>query len=197
MGQIGDFYELCVVQRLFEQEVCNVFHYQLLRTGPGPANLVTAFNTFVRPSIQATQVDNLEYEEYRAFNINQAQTEFSTIPTSGTGDTAGDGMPPFVSYAYQLVRSSKEVRNGAKRIAGVDETWVTDGVLDPSKQTAVDTAAAVMGITLQVDGLNTFLPVVLRYSGTLATGYTVDASSAVANVIFKRISTQNSRKISE
>lgn len=194
MGLNGDFYELCVKQTLFGEEVCNVFHYQLLRDGPGIGNLITEWNTNIKPVVQAVQSNDLTYVEYEGFNINSPQTEFSKAATAGTGTVTGDAMPRFVAFGFNLIRATKEVRNGSKRIAGVVESMVVDGVLDPLYQTSVDAVANAFASVIQVGGIDTFLPVILRRTGTLSTGYTVTASAAVNDANFVRITTQNSRK---
>lgn len=194
MGNIGDFMELAVRGTLFGQPWANVYHYQLLRQGPGPGNLITAFNTDIIPTLLTIQINNVQYTELEAFNLNQPQTEYSYAAVTHTGQLTGDGMTAFMAYGFKLVRGTKEVRNGSKRIAGVDETFVTDGVLDPLYQSAVDAVAAKFHQTLQVGGQDTFLPVICRVQGTLTGGYVIEASAEVIGADYQRITTQNSRK---
>jgi hypothetical protein len=92
------------------------------------------------------------------------------------------------------------MRNGHKRIAGMQENYQDDGFLEPGILGSVATAVAGMAATL-TEGIKNYAPVVVRNRPTNADPlidpldtatwrYTLVAGVAIKNAV----TTQNSRK---
>lgn len=193
MPQLGDVIRLAVNQSLFGEEVANVYHYQCLNAATTIGDVVAAFNTQVRPALADLQSNDLSYVSYEATNLMNPQVEYTFQSTNGTGTVAGDAMPRFVAWGFKMVRQTKEVRNGSKRIAGVVESMVIDGEIDPANAILISLAENALAATLTTSGTPSWQPVIASVTGNMATGYAV-VSAAVDSAEYLRVTTQNSRK---
>lgn len=138
MGQL-DVYSVTLVGSLYSQQTVNVFFYEqtnafvpLVPTAaqalaqewdaqiaPPIANLVSRDVTFTSVSVR-----NL-------FNIADAYDLLISRQGSGGGATPAeaDSMSAFNAYDFELNGTNAAVRNGRKRFPGVNEVYVTDGVV--------------------------------------------------------------------
>lgn len=153
---INDLYELTYVQRLNEQAVYNVFHYQQSDSTVGQTitsaeALCNAFEQDVMPQILALQTSDVSAVELRAKNLFSA-ADNHVMSVTGSGDitsfvsgSTDDCLPSFVQIPLILIQGNGEVKNGAKRIAGVSEGVQTDGVITlPAMLTQLEGAAGVL-----------------------------------------------------
>lgn len=194
MASALDIYLVTLKGTLFAQETENVFAYELLSGGgsgaPLSAGLAAQFYiSVVLPILQIVSVE-MVFNEIYVENVDDP-TDFFTDPISGAGVVTGSCEPPFVAWAFRLIRSTRLSRNGAKRIPGVPSVAIVDDAPDPSRLAALsDFADAYAGNV--VFSSNTFAPIIYRKPSSVhPSGLGFLASGAE----FVRLSTQNSRKI--
>lgn len=185
----GDMYRLMVKSTLLNQETLSVFHYEHT-TGTGTsADLREAFNTILFPTILDIQNDALVSYEVNTINYNDVG-DFEAFPVNAPGRRVGNTMPPYAAWGFVLNRSSRTLRNGAKRFAGVSEEDVVDGVATAGVLPVLTICANTLGNIISF-GSNDFTPQIVRLDPI--TGLPI-ANIPVANASYRRVTTQNTRK---
>jgi hypothetical protein len=119
-------------------------------------------------------------------------TDFFEKPEGLAGVRGGEAMPPFVSWGFRLNRTSREFRPGAKRITGVAEQDVVNGVPTLTIEPDLDLAAAKLGdaISRITGGNDLWEPALVRE----LVGLPPSEFTLVTGAEFIRVTTQNSRK---
>lgn len=102
-----------------------------------------------------------------------------------------DTMPPFVAWSFQLLRESRATGNGYKRIGGVPEANVTNGVrfgLDTEIHAVEDALKAdiVLGLVTVAE------PIILKHPITVPLVSPV--YSSIGEAQYKSVGSQNTRK---
>ena len=193
---IGDRYELLDGQRFLAQDVINAYFYKAT-AGPSPSagDLVTQWIFYVLPKILPLQSTLLVHQIIAARNLDNPLDFFATPLIAGNvGTSGGQAMPPFVAWAFRLLRTRTDVHHGAKRIAGITENQQVDGVVEPAFQTTVDDFASFYGSILPNVNGNLYAPVIMRRvldENKHLIGYD-DFPAGLGQYV--RISTQNTRK---
>lgn len=193
---IGNRFELLDQQSYLGQTVINAYFYRAVAgTSISAVDLISHFVFYMLPALVAIQNDSLVHQLIACRNLD-VPTDFSVFaPLSGNvGLVVGDGAPPFVAWAFRLNRTRTDVHHGAKRIAGVSEPWVTDGVADASILASLNAFSGLYQANLVgVDGSN-YEPRIMRRlldsSGHLIGYEDFEAGSAS----YVRVSSQNTRK---
>lgn len=197
----GDLWQLIDVQTYQAQQVLNVYYFKQLANpsvGTSLAALGTAFVNIYLPVILPLQHDLLRHTDVIITNLDN-EDEFVTAPTGFDGEVAGDGMPPFVSWGFRFNRSSRLVRNGAKRIGGVPESLTNNGLPSVAAGILLNTLAALFGtILIEPTTGASFEPRIVHRATDAGPGgdppATPRADYAVSSVVFTTVTTQNSRK---
>lgn len=199
MGVVGDHYSLVLRGHSSGSGVAiqNQFIYELT-DGTGTA---MAFGDYweanVLPSIlgilsSATVVDDLY-----VVNLDDP-SDFHVTVSGATGVVGDEAMPPFVAFEFEYVRTTRAINNGRKSFGLVAEGSVTGGVISGATATAAAALADLLGSNLtDVVGPKTWAPRLWRRPGTYASGV-VSAPGLfypVQEVNYRRVSTQNTRKI--
>ncbi len=195
MAAVGQIYFLRLRGRMEGQISQNTFVYDVSEAGV-PANVTAldleiAFHTTIVPLLTALQSVAFTYEEIYCYNYS-VLTDFTVDTISDIGVVAGDAMPSYVAYGLSYNPVVRTDRPGAKRIGGVPEANVQDGVL---------VVGAEAAMTALVDALSAQLTVGI--AGKVDPGYLHIPTdtfpypnfSGTNGVNYKRITTQNSRKI--
>lgn len=151
MPAIGDIYEVVDSSTMLGQKVLNVYFYRLsaLPVGfTGASDVAQGFVDQVLPEVRAIQTTDVLHQSVKARNLFD-ETDAHEILISSPGIGAADSISTFNAFAFRLVGDNAAVRAGAKRIAGVNTTYVTDGVVDDAAQltalnTLADTIAGIM-----------------------------------------------------
>jgi hypothetical protein len=188
----GDHYQLNDFQDLLGQQVLNVYFYQSTAGfGNQAEQLCAVFISTMLPVLVAAQSAQLTHTTTQALGQEHLDDFFSQAPGSGSvGTQSDDVQDPFGCYAFRYNRSTREHRNGAKRIGGVPLNVPVSGVINGSFiATFLDPIASAMESDL-TDGVNTFKPVIRSRVGTPPVNAYFDLSS----VQYVRYSTQNTRK---
>jgi hypothetical protein len=172
--------------------IVNVYGYKSFLAVVNEADaLATQFEAIFKPLIVAITQADTYLTNIDVFQLDGGAYDLNTILSPGNqGVRAGDRMPPFVAWAFQLNRAALGTRNGSKRIGLVSESDVTAGVAAAGILTPLSNFAAAYGAPLKLGIIDTWFPVILeRPVGAGAWGYH-DTSGGQ----FKRVSTQNTRK---
>jgi len=159
-----DVYELIDVQDFFGQEVLNVYFYEnnnVLNGGATAEDLANCFIDQVLPEILDVQSDNVTHTEIRVRNLF-TPSDAHVAAISEAGENGTDTNSSFVAIGFKLVQPNGALRNGAKRIAGIPEGIMADGVVtDATYITALDQVGAAMADTLSISLADVFMPVVV------------------------------------
>lgn len=171
----GDIYEVSDDQTLFSQQIGNVYFYrqalEFVTTDPTKAQtLAQNWVAQMLDKVRAIQTPDVLHTRIRVRNLyNESDAYELSISLAGNAGVASTGQTtsPFDAYAFAMDGSNAAVRDGQKRIAGVDEGWVLDGALNPATYdgTAFVNAANAMAAPVTVGLIipdNVFLPVVVK-----------------------------------
>lgn len=177
--------------------ILNVYAYrQTSGTGDSEA-LVTQFITDVLPDIVGVQSVAMGHSMISAVNLDDPTDFFETAVGSeiGTGTQAGDCLPRYNCFSFIYRRTTREVRNGWKRIAGVPESAQVNGVVtNAGFISALAMLAVTLGEPIVGEGADVWNPRILRRENPDHTPAVLRADFAVSVVNFVGLSTQNSRK---
>lgn len=211
---LNDLYEVTIKYTHLSQQIRNVFHYhqalEFLPVGvPHSAVLADRFKVQVADKIAQAMSSDVTMTGIDARNLFDEE-DFYSLPVSivGDGGAAAESLPAFCAVAFELQTTSGRVK-GAKRIAGITEGSVSDGVLTlPANITKWQAVADAIEEPIRTGNLfedDTFFPVVIQRvrSGTPgAYNYrlpTIPAEAQFKNVIMvllrTAITSQISRKV--
>jgi hypothetical protein len=198
---VQDIYEVTLHQQLFGQQVENVYFYRedldFVSTAPTKAQVLAEnFVSQKLDRIRAVQTGDLLYTGIDVKNLmNDADAFSESLSLPGTASGGNDTLGSFEAWSYPLQGDNPSVRDGFKRLAGVVETWQTDGVFNgDGAQIASMTAAGTAMTEYVTVGLiimdNVFRPVVVKRvrSGTPG-NYTYDLPHVTADVHYSTIVT--------
>jgi hypothetical protein len=196
---IGDIYRLQDLQ-IYGGLITlrNVYWY--VQTGDGSAAspiadaLIFGFVNDMFPVITPVQWGGIYHSEVSCENLASTE-DFATelfLPGDFVGSASGEGLPPFNAWAFRYQRASTLVRNGAKRIAGVTETDLDNGVANSSALTRLAALANHMESDLELDSGELFKPVIVHQ--VKVDDVITYTPYDVSGVSYIRVSTQNTRK---
>lgn len=131
----------------------NVYYFVVTSADAG-ANLnnqvpVGAGNDFVAnylAGVRGIQTTSIYYTLVEFNNLSDYVDEFAQFsPTSSNqGAISGEFMSTQDAWSFLLVRSTRATRHGHKRIGGVPEAAVTNGVIDAGFNTQMAAAVAAL-----------------------------------------------------
>lgn len=185
-------------------EVLNVFYFEILSmTTPQPIVNVTDalatfwYDTFLAP-VLAMQSNQVIHTRSEVNNLNAFTTDFGTvIPAEPVaGSFAGEYLAPSTAWSFQLVRTTRETRNGSKRIAGVPEGLGTNNIPSGAARLLADDVR-LMWETIPTVDLNEVDTMVLRMvipKTPVTPGALPTVFNPVSAVVFRGLGSQNSRK---
>lgn len=192
---IGDKYQLRDKQDYRGQLCLNVYYYVQTEGTEGAESLANAFFQDVVSAVRPLQVDNLSHTGIEVINLDNLSDFYELMPTANNAGTISTEMDAiFMAYSFKLVRTSRAVRNGYKRVAGVAVADVSDGDVDTAAYTRLQAAADAMAANIQYSTDSAiFKPVIMKKTGTspniVYTAY--DISDVTYSQTF---TTQSSRK---
>lgn len=196
---IGDLYEVKFRQTwgAAGKNLLNVFHYRQTFGDGGAEELATATNFYLSSKIAmclSTQVKILWWE---IINLDNPADYGIFDVSANEGVIVGDALPPYVCFSFRLNRSTRAVRNGQKRFAGVAEDVQANGIVTNGTQLTVlgELAVALGGMIDEDAGANVWYPRIYRAAGLNSKGQPVArADFPVSSVSYTGLSTQNTRK---
>lgn len=112
------------------QRIACIFFYRgNAVTSPTAADIAQSFHEQILPDIEAVAVDDVFYDSIGVRDIMGTDTAVLR-PVGENGQIgAGDMLPPHDAYGFKLDVATTLTRPGSKRIPGVYETAVVDGVI--------------------------------------------------------------------
>lgn len=145
---IGDVYQVIDTQVADGQKCLNVYFYRVQSESSvdnTAADVCTAFIATVLPPIVAVQSNHVTHTQIEAKNLlNESDAHTQLISETGAAGTGTDFYGTFEAIGFAETGSNHAVKNGAKRIVGVDEDTVTDGIFAAGLTTALTAVAAVL-----------------------------------------------------
>lgn len=138
MATGGDIVELVHTQTYLGQTLNNVYYFEAVVGGASLSQLAAWFETNVVPAVKALQNDLVTHTTLHLrnlFNLAEVWDE----PLTGTGSIlAGAGeLPAFFASQLKLTHNNALVRPGFKRISGLTENNIGDGVLETVYRTGL------------------------------------------------------------
>lgn len=206
MAVSTDVFELVHEYRLNNQVMNNVYNYQReVAISASAQDLAERWVAECLPDVLALQVADCQTTAVRTRNLfSAADTGEVLLATAGTGYLTGNShLPTFVSAGFTLARDTAETKNGSKRVGGVVEEVVSDGVYtDATFLTRLGAAADAFVANITSGAVvEWFFPVIVKRifdgdSYRLPANTTEAIVNLVVDALFSVIpTTQNSRKI--
>lgn len=162
---MGDVFEVIDVQTNNGQETLNVYFYKsnnLLGADADANDLADAFLGQMMPLIRGAQTSVINHTGLKVRNLfNDADRTDRAISLTGTRSNL-NAEPTFAAVGYKLGQNNGSVKNGAKRIAGLDDNDISNGLVIGSVVTALTALATGMEGTLLYGVIAQFLPVVVK-----------------------------------
>lgn len=180
-----------------DNPILNVYAYRQASGTGGAEELAANFVEEVLPDIVGVQSVAIGHSSISVVNLDDLSdfTELAVDPGEGTGTQTGDCLPRYNAYSFIYHRTSRGIRNGWKRIAGVPESAQVNGVVTNSGfLTALSALATTLSESLTGSGGDVWNPRILRRGSTSVTPPIVRADFPIASVAFVGLTTQNTRK---
>ena len=188
----GDLYVVRDIQTHGGQQISDVYTYQQVNGEGGAEELAAAFIATVIAEIRTVQNVNVAHTLVEVVNLGD-ETDFALSPIvpSIVGADSGNYFATFAAWGFLKPRDRTSIRNGAFRIAGVTSTLIVDGAPTAGALAELNALAESLGTPLGDGGGNEW---VFGYQAT-PRGQTQPVFVEVALPQFKRLTTQNSRKV--
>lgn len=179
----------------------NVFVFEETGSGGSSADLGAIFNTNIVSALCDIITSNVSFSATEIYNFDVPSDFWSGVPTVHAGTISDQSLPPQDCWAYEYARGSRASHNGAKRFAGVPETWQEDGVVVPAHSAAVQAFSSYLYTPLTGASSATYTPRIPRFVYPSPNTSHLPPISLdvfpVSNVLYKGITTQNSRKLNK
>lgn len=195
---VGDKMVLTVIGQNLQntQQIVNVFAYTNTTTAGSCADLITAWQSEIQDNYLGVLSNFYLLTQINAINLDNT-LDFATVAAALNGTRSGQVMPSFVCWEFMYVRADRAAHNGRKSIGVVSEDDVTNGTVTPSFAATVNGLATAMGAILTTGGsAPEFTPAIWRRAGNYGTPPVAypDTFYPVASVVYRRVSSQNTRK---
>lgn len=143
------------------QEMESVFFFNHT-AGDGVAeDLGLSFGTAIGAAINAVQTGVMKNYSIDVINLGDLG-DFASLPWLGTGSISGDTLPPTVALSFTFKVNTRAVRKGSKRVSGVPEAAVLQGIItDADYKADIEALRLVMQQEI-VSADDTWLPVVVK-----------------------------------
>lgn len=208
----GDIYLLSQFQSWSGEQnrVLNTYFYRQQSPEGDAADVIAAFQDSILPELLGIQTNNVRTTRFECFNLFNV-TDFSNFAyapsaTDNTGLYVDQALPAHDAVTYRLVRTTREIRNGYKRFAGIPETANTSGnITDATYITALEALRIVLSEDIQASPVvGTYSLVVvkrIKYVEDGKTKYRLPITQAEAEysepsqvLVSLQVRTQNTRK---
>lgn len=168
VGELG-LYQIIDFQQIGPSGMINVYWYLNVNPSKASASAVaTAFEGVVLTPLATTiQWSNIIHTEIEVDEVTANDNFVTQASTVGAGGLTGSGLPNWVAASIQLNRTTKETRNGRKRIAGMLEENSTQNAWTPSFQSALQAVADLMVLDLSIPAVGDVFPVIVGKTYTI------------------------------
>lgn len=179
----------------------NVFGYKQTAGSNAAAaqQLTDAFENSVWPAIRAFLQTTCLAVSLSSINVDN-QADYYLLGAAGfttpDGVRTGGESNTFMAFGFVMPRTTRAVRNGAKRFGGISDNDIDGGVATAGVYPALAAAATAMGDTITSTGSNTYQPRIMRRIRTgTAPNYVYEYQDwPMGTPYYRRVTTQNSRK---
>lgn len=131
MPSVGDIVRVNACGTYLGQDACNVI-YLVVGVWTGNVTLESALAQYATEwanRFKTIQHNEFSWVKFTLDNVTNPAEGAEFVPDPPIeGDKSGEAMPPFVSLSFRMNRGNRLTRNGYKRIAGLAEGDVTEGL---------------------------------------------------------------------
>ena len=189
---LGDLYTLRLQYTFLGKAMENTFFYEQTLGALGASFLASSFEAQLVPEIALIQSSSVTYERIVVVNLDDTG-DFHTEAVVQGGSIAGEALPPYAAWGYTRFSTDRRIRSGGLRFGGVAESSQDDGFATAAQVILLD--ALESELAAEVSNVPGTLKWGLRLhtDGNIATGGS-PLTIPVASVIFRRLTTQSSRK---
>lgn len=173
-------------------DVENVFGYQSFLTITNELQAFTDnFLANVLPPIMLTLHVNYIPNKLTVIDVNDPARFLDTTGLVGSGARTGDQMPQFVGWGYQYTRGVRGQSSGRKCFGPISESDVSNGLATGTVLPFLTALNTTLAQPLQVGLVDTWFPIILSRPNS----HHIDwQAHPIAGVLYRRVTTQNSRK---
>jgi hypothetical protein len=140
-----DIYEVRVALSMLSKQIYLVFHARRLSGAWDASDIVSGWVETVLPPLQLATVEDLAIDSLYAWSLGDAG-DFHEAALDVTGVYEEDPMPPHDACTLRFPRTRRDVHHGYKRIPGLAELYVEDGLITGQQLTRMqDLADALVG----------------------------------------------------
>lgn len=175
----------------------NAFVYEQIDGIGDAADVNVAFASDITTLLMAVCSTQYSLDTYYTVNLNDPD-DFAETAEGTVGEVSGEYLPIYNTWAFEYIRTTRAVQNGRKALGIISENSQTNGAA--TALTLLDLTPLASALLADITATPTssiFRPKLWRRPGTYESGV-VSAPGLfypVSDVIYKGISTQNSRKI--
>ncbi len=189
----NSLFEIRTRQDYLGQECINTYYYSDDETGPavGIAAIATQFNADVLREVEDVQSDEVVGIDLRVRKIGGTVEELVDISTQ-FGTRMGNPSPSFNAWGFSFFRTSIDVRNGAKRIAGLSETDTDQNEPTAAMLALLADLALVFAAKLILGNAAELSPVIFRRGSFVDPDW---IGTLIAGAAFRKLTSQVSRKL--
>jgi len=159
---LDNIYVLKDVQTYNNEEILNTYTFEG-EEGGSAVDLVNAFIEDMLPEIRPAQASQLTHTLIAAYSLgNLADLGEEVVSLAGL-KTGQSILPIFNAYSFTLRPTSRAVRPGSKRIAGVYEDAVINGIIvDPVPLGELEAIRVALDTPISTDDALFYTPVIVK-----------------------------------
>jgi len=157
-----DLFVLDLTQTFLNEPIHNIFTYERQEEDGAPINLINAFIEDVMPALNILQSNKILNRSLKAYSLGSLDLIDERVVAAG-GAISGDMLPVFNAINYTLKPTSRAVRPGSKRFAGVPEAVQVDGTItDAAYITAMEGLRVAIDASISDEVGGFWAPVVVK-----------------------------------
>lgn len=122
-----DLYEITVDGTINNQTIKNIYHYQQMTGTDNADNLFDLFEADVIPKILDLASTSYTLDTVTVVN-KEDPTDFWVQSVGLNGNQTGENMPTHDAWSFEWVTRRTDAKSGGKRLAGVIEATLNNGV---------------------------------------------------------------------
>lgn len=186
-------YKVDVTYGVGSDQFRNVFWYRGDNSAVGGApDLSIGFLANVIPNLFVLLHQNVVGQELSVEEVGSINPVIVLDISANVGGQVGDIASNFISAPFRLIRTTRDVGNGAKRVGPMAEQNIEGNVFSVAYLAAMDDARDDFAASI-VQGGFTFIPALVKRT-TLPPASPITGSEVSAVITVNRVTTQNSRK---
>jgi hypothetical protein len=185
---LDTIYQLVHEQAFGAEKIANVYYFNRFAGTGSALALALLFESEWLPLIQAVQSTDIDTTGLNVINLGDL-ADFTFVPEASAGLRTGDSLPIFNGVGFTFKPSTRAVRPGSKRIAGLSESDTTRGrITNGGELTAIENLRLAYESDL-TGGTDGFEPVIVKrvktpVVGTVPLQYTYRLPRTDAELVF-------------